>query len=63
MNQPIAIDNGYFNTVSYTKTLNSNPQLKSFRSKIQKSFTPLNYHNTHHLILNNQSYLIGEGAE
>lgn len=57
----ITIDNGYYHTTSYTES--PLPQLYSFRSKIQSTFTPLNYHKTHHLILDNQSYLIGDGAE
>lgn len=56
----VALDNGYYSTVTYSES--PNPKLYSFRSKIS-SYSPLNFTNTHHLILDNKSYLVGSGAE
>lgn len=54
----VVIDNGYYSTKIFQPS-----KLYSFRSKIQETNTPLNHTNTHFLIYNSKSYLVGDGAE
>jgi len=55
------IDNGFYSTVVFSKSI---PQkLYSFRSKVQQVDTPIATSKTYHLIINNISYIIGNGAE
>jgi hypothetical protein len=56
--QSIAIDNGYYSTICFKP-----PKTISFRSKYQESSIPLKYDNTHHLTINNTTYLVGDMAE
>lgn len=54
------IDNGYYSTVA----LQQDPSIVPyFRSKVQKVSSPINTHNTHHLMYRGTLYLVGEGAE